>query len=128
MSGNKPIAIVGANQTQFEHCKQCLQPHHCIDVPAEKGKLDQVPLLNDLKLALVYTRKTQCETLDLCSRIRRNPSMILTPMLLVADHFDVATIFIAKKAGNATVIARPFENEELAESIELLEEIIATSA
>jgi len=127
MVDSKTIAIVGANQTQFEHCTKCFQPHVCVDVPAKKANIDQLALDHDLNLALVYTRKTQSDTLDVCDQIRRNPSTVLTPMLLVADYLDVVSIFIAEKAGHAAVIAHPFDSEDLADSVELLEEMIATS-
>ena len=117
----KPVvAIIDANKEQLKHCRQSIPKYQCLALPIVEGIVDMTSLPAQVELLLVYTGKTQQETIGICRQLRRNACTMSIPILLVVNRYDVTQAFIVKQTGNADLILSPFKGEELRESIEQL--------
>ena len=111
MSHNLTLAVMGATDQQLQQCQQEIAPIKAIDGSPYLSNLDRLP--EDIETLLVYTSKTQQESLALCEQLRTHPQTAALPLIFVAPSYDITHTFVVQRAGNADLLTEPFTLEEL---------------
>lgn len=108
---NLTLAVLGATTQQFHQCQQDIGLIQFIDGSPHLQDLDQLP--ENIEALLVYTGKTQQDTLEISEKLRNHPQTATLPIIFVAPSYDITHTFAVQRAGNADLLTEPFTQEEL---------------
>jgi len=120
MNERMNIAVIGANESQYEKICISLNRHKLTLVPVDEGSVEVADISDTTTVMLVFPGKTQNETLTICSQLRTPLKMTAIPLLLIVKGYDISHAFVTRQTENAGIIIEPFSEEELRESIEQL--------
>jgi hypothetical protein len=118
MPQKKTIAIIGADQPQYEKCCASLAKYALQRIPVEDGGVDTASLSQTTIAMLVFPGKTQSETLNICRQLRATSELSLIPLLLTVNRYDIVHGFVVRQTENAEILITPFTDQELRETIE----------
>ncbi len=110
------LAVMEATDPQFSHCQVTITPHQAVAWASDRNDLDQLP--DDIEALLVYTGKTQQDTLVVCERLRSHTRTASMPIIFVAPSYDITHTFVVQRAGNAELLTEPFTLDELQDCLE----------
>ncbi len=123
MTNPPTIAVMEATSDQLDCCLKKMAPLKGIPYSTHPNDIGQLP--PEVQGLLIYTGKTQQETLSICNRLRKHPRTACLPIILVAPSFDITHTFVVKRAGNATLLTEPFTADELRDCLEEVTETVS---
>ena len=112
---NAPTALLlGANDQQIAHLKNCLSDWQCVIVPLnDQGIANKCSTSAPPEVAILDAQDEVNTTLAICEQFRSAAKTATTPILLVINRYDIAQGNAVKYQGNTGFIFTPFDPEGL---------------
>ena len=105
MTDERTLLVVGASAEQVVNLVELLPGYRLAKAPVHTGGKMVLPsLLSPPELVLVYARKDESETMDICRELREDQEYADVPILLVIGRYQVVQGSAVKTMGNATFI------------------------
>jgi response regulator RpfG family c-di-GMP phosphodiesterase len=120
MTDTSIVIVVGASEEEFDYIKQYLSDWQCVAASLNDEETEVSSIPPAAKLAIVYARKNQKNTLAICEQVRNPPGSSAVPILLAISRYMITQGSAVKRMGNTTFIIIPFEEKELRDKIEQL--------
>ena len=113
--------VVGANDQQIAHLKNCLPAWECVSVPVNNQRIAiECSTTARPEVVILYAQAEATSTLAICEQLRSDPNTAASAILLAISRYELSQRNAIEPLGNTGFIFKPFDQEELIVKIDQL--------